>query len=249
MEAGRNESSQPIGGLLRSFYEVYGMPGEGPPTDFDLSLLDAFPVGQEDQDVLRQALDDIGLRRNYAECRDLVEEVANHMTGEALLRELTECGPLPEEQFEHLVSGVLWFSLVSSLDRRDHDRLPVSPFAGVDLPLHVRIRLTVHGSLVLRLYLALVYIREGDLRSVLEAAARVRKPVASRLLKLLRCDFVRHIRNSLAHGTVRPTIAGLRFLDEGATIVATPAFLNHLATWLCMAELQAASAAARSASA
>jgi hypothetical protein len=222
------------------------MPGEGPAANFDVSLLDSFPVGQKDRELLEQAVDDTSLRRKHSECRDLVEDLVAKMTGEALLRELTECGPLAEESFEHLFSGVLWFSLVSSLDRRDHDRLPVSPFPELDLPLPVRIRLTVHGSLVLRLYLALVYIREGDLRSVVEAAARARKPVAGRLLKLLRCDFLRNVRNSLAHGTFRPTIAGLCFVDEGTTVVATPEFLSHVATWLCMAELQAASAAARS---
>ncbi len=150
------------------------------------------------------------------------------MTGEALLRELAECGSLSNEKFEHLVSGVLWFSLVSTLDQRDHNRLPISPFPGLDLPLPERVRLTIHGSLVLRLYLALVYIREGDLRTVLEAAAKARKPIAGQVLRLLRCDFVRHIRNSLAHGTIRLTVAGLQFIDGRITIIATPEFLNHL---------------------
>lgn len=249
MAADHNNCARSVGAMVKSFYDAFGVDGEGPPADFDLSLLDSFPIGQADREVLQHALDDAPLRRKHRECRDLLEDLANQMAGGALLRELTECGPIAEEQFEHLVSGVLWFSLVTTLDQGDEDRLPTSTFRGLDLPLPVRIRMTIHGSLVLRLYLALVYIREGDLRSVVEAAARERKPVAGRLLKLLSCDFVRHIRNSLAHGTFRPTIAGLRFVDEGTTIVATPGFLSHLATWLCMAELHAASAAAHESSA
>lgn len=244
---GGSEAPQPAGAVLRAFYRTYGMPDEGPPDDFDDSLLQAIPIDPGELEILSGTVNDENLRRKHRECRELVERIADSMTSDALLRELTECGPLSNDVFEHLVSGVLWSSLVSSLDRRDHEGLPVTPFpdATLPLPLPVRIRLTIHGSLVLRLYLALVYIREGDLRTVLEAAARARKPIAGRLLKLLRCDFVRHVRNSLAHGTVRPTIAGLRFDDEGTRVVATPGFLSHVATCLCMAQLQAASAAVR----
>lgn len=105
--------------------------------------------------------------------------------------------------------------------------------------------MTVFGSLVLRLYIALVFIREGDLSSLTAEAAKSRKPVAGRLQKLLRSDFVRHVRNSLAHGTFEHVIVGIRFSDGNSEIIATPGFLNHLVTCFALAQLQAATAALR----
>jgi hypothetical protein len=90
-----NRSTETVGETLRSFYRTYGMPGEGPPDDFDFSMLDAFRVDRDDLEILRRALSDDGLRRKHLECRTLVEEVANAMTGEAILRELSDSGSAP----------------------------------------------------------------------------------------------------------------------------------------------------------
>src|SRR5271166_4474715 len=92
-------------------------------------------------------------------------------------------------------------------------------FSGLDLPLKVRFEMTVFGSLVLRLYITLVFIREGDLATLAAEAARARKPVSGGLQKLLRSDFVRHIRNSLAHGTFEQVIVGISFADETTIIM------------------------------
>ena len=60
-----------------------------------------------------------------------------------------------------MFSGVLWFSLASSLDQR-RSGLPTTPLdEHFEVPLAVKVRHTIEGSLVLRLYVALVYMREG----------------------------------------------------------------------------------------
>jgi hypothetical protein len=81
------------------------------------------------------------------------------------------------------------------------------------MPFKARFQMTVFGSLVLKLYITLVFIREGDLAKLIAEAARARKPVSGRLQKLLRSDFVRYIRNSLAQGTFENAIVGIRFSD------------------------------------
>ncbi len=53
-----DDSTQLVGKVLRSFYRAYGMPKEGPPDEFDLSLLDSVPVDPGDLEVLRKALGD-----------------------------------------------------------------------------------------------------------------------------------------------------------------------------------------------
>jgi hypothetical protein len=73
---------------------------------------------------------------------------------------------------QQLSSGVFWFALASSLDWRK-DGVPLLPFhAGIDLPLPLMVQMTVHASLVLRLYVALVYMREGVLNDLIAESAR-----------------------------------------------------------------------------
>ena len=224
------------------------MPGEGPPEGLDLTVFDSmFPVNENDRHDLQRSLGDDGLRRKHRECRDTLDSLLTAMSGNTLLVELSEGSPLTSAQFDRLTAGSLWYSLVSSLDKRDPAGLPVPPpqFSGLEMPIEARFKMTVFGSLVLRLYIALVFIREGDLAKLTAEAARARKPVSGRLLKLLRSDFVRHIRNSLAHGTFEHVIVGIRFSDDDTIITATPRFLDHLATCLSLAQLQAAAAGLR----
>ena len=230
-------------GLLRRFYATYGVEDEGPPDGFDASQLppDLFPP-QGDMKLLRAALADQTLGRQFRVCREIVEDLANRLTTEELLGELSTLTKGQDERFSDLADGVFWFSLAASLDDR-RDEFPVTPFDGrIDLPLPVKVRLTVQGSLVLRLYMALVYMREGRLSDLIAAGVRARLPCCGRVSKLLNCDYVRRIRNALGHGTFSSTIAGMAFRDDNGTIVATPGFLNLLCTWLMLIQLQALAA-------
>ncbi|MGB7583512.1 MAG: hypothetical protein WBM11_01610 [Terriglobales bacterium] len=105
--------------------------------------------------------------------------------------------------------------------------------------------MTVHGSLVLRLYIALVYMREGTLNDLIAASARAGGPCSGRVRKLLNSDYVRRIRNALSHGSFYACIAGIVFRDDGKVIVATPGFLGWLSTWLTLIQLQALAASCR----
>lgn len=241
-------SSPPASVLLGEFYKVFGMPGEGPQDDLNLAPFDSMlPVEEHERHSVQSSLADRGLRRMHRECREMVDSLMTAMAGDALLRELSEGSCLTNAQFDRLTAGSLWHSVMGSLDERDAAGLPISPppFSELEIPLKVRFQMTVFGSLVLRLYIALVFIREGDLATLAAEAARARKPVSGSLQKLLRSDFVRHIRNSLAHGTFEQVIVGIRFADETTIIIATPGFLNHLTTCLSLAQLQAAAAGLR----
>ena len=134
-----------------------------------------------------------GLRRIHRECRETLDSLLTAMSGDALLVELSEGPRLTNAQFDRLTAGSLWYSLVSSLDKRDPGGLPVRapPFSGLELPFKARFQMTVFGSLVLKLYITLVFIREGDLAKLTAEAARARQPVSGRLQKPLRSDYVR----------------------------------------------------------
>ena len=140
---------------------------------------------------------------------------------------------------------MFWFALAASLDSRKGG-LPATPLdETIDLPLPLKVQMSVHGSLVLRLYVALVYMREGVLADLISESSRAGGQCSNRVKKLLRSDYVRHIRNALSHGSFSPCVAGIVFRDEGAKIVATPGFLNWLCTWLMLIQLQALAAGGR----
>lgn len=236
------------GVLIRELYRVFGMTGEGPPDDLDLAVFESmFPVEEGDRLDLQRSLADDQLRRIHRECRQTLDDLLTSMSGDALLAELSDGPRLTKAQFDRLTAGSLWYSLVSSLDRRDPGGLPVPApgLSGLEIPFKARFQMTVVGSLVLKLDITLVFIREGDLAKLAAEAARARKPISGRLQRLLRSDFVRHIRNSLAHGTFEQVIVGIRFSDEDKIVTATPGFLDYLSTCLSLAQLQAAAAGVR----
>lgn len=240
------DSGDELGDMLRSFYGVYGVPNEGPPVDVNVSALVSTPANVvSDLQILDTAVKDAKLLRQFRDCRDVLDDLATRLTSEELLRELVGVRLPTGNAFDQLLSGVFWFSLASSLDSREGN-VPKAPFDDImDLPLSMKVQMTVHGSLVLRLYIALVYMREGVLNDLIAASARAGGPCSGRVRKLLNCDYLRRIRNALSHGSFAACIAGIVFSDDDGSVVATPGFLNWLSTWLMLIQLQALAASSR----
>jgi len=235
-----------LGDLLRDFYSAYGAQDEGPPHALNVSqMLPGVPIAEGELDVLRKALSDAVLRQQFLACRAILEDLSTRLTREDLLQELMAI-PLPSDHaLEQLSSGVLWFALAASLDAREMG-LPVTPLDGtIDLPLPMRVQMTVQGSLVLRLYVALVYMREGVLNNLIATSSRAGGPCSASVRKLLNCDYVRRIRNALSHGSFSACLAGIVFSDDRGAIVATPGFLSWLSAWLMLIQLQALAACSR----
>ncbi|MBI5818685.1 MAG: hypothetical protein HZA88_06840 [Verrucomicrobia bacterium] len=241
-----NASPDSIGDLLRRFYAVYGMPGEGPPPGFDVTqIVGGESMPEKDRDVLVKAMGDQALVRQFTMCRQVLENLATRLTTDELMRELSSIASHSDQEFDEMLGGVLWFSLASSLDQR-RDGIPATPFdEHFQIPLPVKIKLTVEGSLVLRLYVSLVYMREGVLSSRIAHGARSGKPCCGRVSKLLNSDYVRRIRNALSHGSFSSCVAGITFRDDNGVIVATPGFLSWLCMWLMLIQLQGLSAVSR----
>ena len=155
------------------------------------------------------------------------------------MRELSEIQLPSEHGYVQLESGVLWFTLAASMDSREQG-LPVTPLDDkIELPLPLKVQMTVHGSLVLRLYIALVYMREGVLSDLIRESKDAGGQCSACVNKLLKSEYVRNIRNALAHGSFSSSIAGIVFCDRNVRRVATPGFLSWLCQWLMIIQLQA----------
>jgi hypothetical protein len=234
-----------LGDLLREFYGTFGIPEEGPPRGLDVTaMLGSNAVAESEISILRAALGDSVAHRQFQTCRALIEDLATRLTGEELLHELSGI-PVPQNGLEQLSSGVFWFALASSLDFRQ-EGLPVTPFDEIiGLPLPLKIQMTVHGSLVFRLYIALVYMREGVLSDLIRQSSKAGGRCSAVVSKLMNSDYVRRVRNALSHGSFSAGMAGLVFRDDHGVIAATPGFLNWLCTWLALIQLQGLAASAR----
>lgn len=231
-----------IGDTLREFYAVYGTVDEGPPPNVNVTeLLSGASVAPEDLAILRTAIENQALRRQFGICHEVLEDLASRLTSEELLHELSTIS-VSNRNFEELSSGVFWFALASSLDRRENGN-PTTPFdEQIHLSLPEKIQMSVQGSLVLRLYISLVYMREGVMTNLIAQGAKAKNPCCGRVQKLLNCDYVRRIRNALSHGSFSSSIAGIVFRDDNYVIPATPGFLSWLCTWLMLIQLQTLSA-------
>lgn len=235
------------GAILKAFYREFGMPNEGPKDEMNVSaFLGVNSFHEKDLRLLEAALDDIDMRRKFRQCRELLDELFSMLTNTNFLEELDQHGQVSPDDFEHIASGVLWSSLAASLDKRSTDGLPVSPFPEIQLPFFIQMKLTMQGSLVLWLYVALVYAREGAFYRVIDSAAKARCRIAGRVRRLLNLDYIRHLRNALAHGSIVPNIAGLCFRDEAYMTIATPSFLKFLATFIMVCQVQVMAASSNS---
>lgn len=231
---------QEILDLLHDFHSLFGHSGKNNiPPDFDVGKLGiSITFSQAELDIMRTALADSNLRQAFAECQQIIEDLATRLTTKELVTDLAGV-ELTKQDFEELYSGVLWFSLAASLDKREGG-LPVTPFDDkIPIPMGLNVRLTVEGALVLQLYISLVYMREGVLNRVISQSARNGSQCCQQIRKLLNCDYIRKMRNALSHGTISPCLAGLIFRDEASSIVATPSFLSWLSTWIMLINLQA----------
>jgi len=233
-------SSDIIGNSLRKYYKTFGMVNEGPPENLNISELFPSAINVDDINLIDRICNDSDAVNKFKECKDLVEKVANLLGDSNFMKEIDDsiinC---TKSDKDHLTNGIFWHYLAYMLDPNMQKEfgyeIPIpGPLSDVTKKL-----LKVQGSLIFRLYISLVYMKEGPLIKMINQTAINQKPISQIGKKLFRCDYVRHLRNALAHSTFESTSFGIYFNDYGKfDTVASPEFLNFLTTWIMHLNLQ-----------
>lgn len=229
-----------IGDALRKYYGIFGLDNEGPPQGVNVGILFQDINFDSELHLIERICNNSEIIRKHNKCYELLENIANSLTDASFLNEINDSiSEVTNSEREHLTNGVFWHYLASVLDPKLEKELKYEiPFPD-DLPLYHRYMLKIQGSLIFRLYISLVYMKQGPLLNILNETSKNRKPISQLALKLIRCDYVRHIRNSISHSTFESTSFGILFKDEDKfEVVATPEFLNKLATWVFLINYQ-----------
>lgn len=223
---------------LKIFYSIYGEKDEGPSNDLNLDF--NLPINDSiysDLLVLNNIIQDEKNRKHFLNCNKLLNELSNKLSIEALLIEELKC--IKDKinfDVEGISNGIIWFQQAQATDPRYSKNLIVENQHEIDKidPLIIN-GLKIQGSLILKLYISLVYMREGPVYEILKIGSRNKCKVINIYYKLFNSDYIRHIRNSLSHGTFKINIAGVHFIDENAfETVATQGFLDKICIWLFM---------------
>lgn len=229
-----------IGNALRKYYGLFGVENEGPPVGVNVSKL----LGDVKFDFELKLIDSICdneiVVRKHKECNILVEQIANSLNEASFMNEIRDSiSEVAINEREHFTNGIFWHYLALGLDPTLEKKLKYKiPFPD-ELPVNNINLIKTQGSLIFRLYISLVYMKEGPLLKILKEASNNNKDISKLALKLIRCDYVRHIRNAISHSTFESTSFGILFKDKDKfEAVATPEFLNKLATWIFLIYFQ-----------
>jgi len=236
-DGGMTVSHDWFGDLLREFYAKYGTAGEGPPPDLNVCALfgiDSAEVSADleaDVDLLKGLCADTCLSAQIQDCDHLLEEI-QHSPEASLYKEIDAY--LDDMRIEPtaVYHGIMWYAQAAIADPRDGETARKFYQSAVESGCSPSTVLSnqVTGATILRLYVALVYLRGDWIRQAVGRATLDSAPSLLRYARLLNHETIRHLRNSLAHGHISPTCAGLRIKDRDFEAVLTPGMLNKICT-------------------
>ena len=184
-----------------------------------------------EQAMTEQSISDL------ADFKDRLERQIANMQDVKFIAEWNDL-EINEDQFlEKSVNSISWHLLLQEIDPTKNPNI-LDAFPTYDkMPYTSKFGIALRGSLILQLYVALVYNRE-ILWRIIHKNSDILKSVQY-LKDLLGCSYLRHMRNSLAHGSFTIFAGGICFNDRDKSIAATPSLLEHLASWLNLIILQA----------
>jgi len=175
-----------IGDAFRKFYRMYGVANEGPPDNFNVSALLPSEGFQDEIKLINKVCSDQLVIKKHKECAELIKNVANSLGESNFIEEIADSAiEFNKSDKDHLTNGIYWHYLASVLHPKLGKELDVKISFPGELPEINQELLKVQGSLIFRMYVALVYMKEGPTINILNQVARNRKPISQNAKKLL----------------------------------------------------------------
>lgn len=193
---------------------------------------------QNEMKIIQTALSEESLNE-LNEFKQLLKRVIATMQNKALIIEWNTVS-INETQFlEKCSNSISWHLLLQSLNPLIHPNI-LETFPSIEnVPKTLLIRQSLYASIIFQLYLSLIYNREILIRIIKKDIRKDHQQESINNLKgLLNCDYIRHMRNSLAHGSFELFFGGICFYDREKAITATYSMLERLASWLNLITLQ-----------
>ncbi len=217
---------------LKKYYDRFGIEDEGPSDD--IYLYDFIQINKNiksDLAILKNILENVTIEKHFKVCQYLIEDLANKLSERAIfIEELERIEDKIDFDIDGISNGIIWFQQAQMTNPQHPKGFKDIKIGGID-PF-INNMLKIQGSLILQLYIALVYMRSGPVYEILKIGSKNKCQTMNISYKLLNSDYIRHIRNSLSHGTFRMNVAGVYFKDNNYEIVSTPGFLDKICMWI-----------------
>lgn len=228
-----------IGDSLKKYYKIFGMENEGPPENLNVSEILPYAINSYEITLIDKICSNTKTIEQHNECKKLIEELANSLDGYDFMNEIYDSITQPtDSEREHMTNGVFWHYLASILDPKLEKEIGFEiPIPG-ELPQMYKKLLKVQGSLIFRLYMTIVYMKDGPLNKIISHKENEHKPIFKTCKNLTGCEYVRHLRNALSHSTFESTKFGIHFRDRKFETIASPEFLTSLTTWIYILNFQ-----------
>lgn len=157
----------------------------------------------------------------YKSCRTVLTELAQDIKTEHLQKELFEhILDLGLDRMQLYHGNMLFFhALRTSPEMHTPEQIENYVELFNEAPaIHSLSNLTVY-SIIIRLYVALVYMRGDRVREALNKNTPAQAHHINKAKSLFNHEIIRHLRNSLAHGHIHPALTGLYFKDRNFEII------------------------------
>lgn len=153
--------------ILREYFTYFGVEDEGPSDE--ISVFDILPINENiesDLSILNKILRDDVTKKQFTICNNLIDDLANKLSEKAFfIEELKQIKDKINFDIEETSNGIVWFQQALETDPRKTKLLKEIEIERVD-PLLIN-TLKIQGSLILRLYISLVYMRSGPVYEIL----------------------------------------------------------------------------------
>lgn len=211
---------------MKSYYDSYDAPSPLDELVFEKLAQDVYspnkdPFFEEEITLIESMNRNTRLIAEYNNCRNILKKMGADASTKRIHQELFDnVLVLGFDRMQLYHGNMLFFhALRASPHMHSPEQIDqyIDLFEGVPV-MHSLSNLTTY-SIIVQLYIALIYMRGDNIRDALNHNTPQKATAIQNVSLLFNHDIIRHLRNALAHGHIRPALTGLYFKDRNFEII------------------------------